>query len=985
MSKKVKSIAPPQAMLALDPLAAGYTIPGVGDQTVNGDGGSNFISTGSGSDTIDGGLGADTIKAGTGDDEILNQSPAGLLGDKIDGGLGFDVLGIDFSGSSKGVSFAAFDPIVTKAVLGATILNVERFELAGSNFADTFTGGRWNDWFEGGAGADVLNGGIGKDWLEGGAGSDRIYGGNGDDSVLGDAGDDYLSGGYGIDWLSADEGNDTLLGGAGGDYLYGHSGNDNIKGESGTDTISGGSGRDVIDGGSEDDYLAGDGDDDTVLGGAGNDTIRHSIESWASDGKDVLDGGVGYDEVELSGLSGTFTAKSSSTKQTLSNGTTIINFEAYTIYGSDTADWFTGWTGADTLSGKSGNDTLVGLGGNDHLDGGLGSDSLDGGEGNDLLIVGSGGKDTVKAGSGNDSVWIDRADIHSGLTFTVSGTTAKLSDGTVVTDGESFTIDTGNGSDVISAGTAAYLNVDAGSGNNRLTGGKGGDSFYSTSGSDTVSGGDGDDRIIDNGGGTNRLDGGNGNDYISAEAETGTALTIMLGAAGGDQLSVNYAGGSTAGRFSVDGGSGTDTLWISRYDSTKNLSFVLSANATLVNGDVTVKNVEVVNFISGQGHDTLTAGNLDDDLNGMGGNDTLKGLGGNDELTGWTGADKLYGGDGNDVLWGSGGIKDSNADSLYGEKGNDILNMNAGDYASGGDGFDRAVIEFGEETFDVSFVFGSGLVKVNANTSFTGMEALEYVGGSGKDTVTGSTQIDYLEGGLGNDALRGGGGNDYLIDGKGNDRLYGDAGNDTFDRFSDETGTDYFDGGSGVDTLEFDIVSDRAVIIDLENSAKNGGVATGLTLVSIENVVGQNKEDTILGNGVANTLKGGMGDDRLDGRAGNDKLEGGAHGDLLTGGSGADHFIYVTGDAIGSGDQITDFKRGEDKVVIDKDVFGFIALVLYSGNDLKATGTAAQFFFETDNGRLWYDADGTGNEADAVLMATLDKVTSLAATDFLLV
>ncbi|WOS63445.1 calcium-binding protein [Sinorhizobium fredii] len=940
MSKKVKSIAPLQATLALDPLAAGYTIPGVGDQTVNGDGGSNSISTGSGYDTINGGLGADTIKAGTGVDEILNQSAADLSGDKIDGGLGFDVLGIDFSDSSKGVSFAAFDPIVSKSVLGATIVHVERFELEGSNFADTFTGGRWNDWFEGGDGDDVLNGGIGKDWLEGDGGN--LW-------RLGGAGDDYLSGGYGIDWLSADDGNDTLLGGAGGDYLYGHHGNDNIKGESGTDTISGGAGRDVIDGGSEDDYLAGDGDNDTVLGGAGNDTIRHNMESWTNDGKDVLDGGVGHDEVVLVGLSGTFTAKSSSTKQTLSNGTTIVNFEAYTISGSETADRFTGWTGADTLSGNSGNDTLIGLGGNDHLDGGLGSDVLDGGEGNDLLIVGRGGKDVIKGGTGYDTIWIDRSDSTTGLTFSVSGATAKLSDGTVVTDGESFSIETGSGNDVLSAGTASHVDFDAGSGNNTLTGGKGNDQFYSTSGNDTVKGGDGDDRIGDNGGGTNKLDGGNGSDHITADTETGTALTTILGGAGNDIVTVNNAGGSTAGRFSVDGGTGTDTLWISRYDSTKNLSFALSANATMVNGDITAKNFERVHITSGQGNDALTGGGLNDYLNG------------------------------------SGGIKDTSADHLYGEKGDDLLFMNAGDYASGGDGADRVVIDFAEETFDVSFVFGNGLVRVNANTSFTGMEAVDYIGGAGKDTVTGSAQIDYLDGGAGNDTFKAGGGNDILVDGRGNDKLYGDAGNDEFTRFSDETGTDYFSGGSGVDTLKFNIVSDQSVIVDLENNAKNGGVASGLSLSSIENVVGWTSDDTIFGNGVANTLEGGIGDDRLDGRAGNDILEGGGHGDLLTGGSGADKFIYASEEAIGSGDQITDFKRGEDKLVVDKSVFGFSKLVLYSGNDLKATGTAAQFFFEKDNGRLWYDADGTGNEADAVLVATLDKVTSLATTDFLLI
>ena len=189
-------------------------------------------------------------------------------------------------------------------------------------------------------------------------------------------------------------------------------------------------------------------------------------------------------------------------------------------------------------------------------------------------------------------------------------------------------------------------------------------------------------------------------------------------------------------------------------------------------------------------------------------------------------------------------------------------------------------------------------------------------------------------------------------------------------------GTDCFDGGLGVDTLTFNIVSDQSVIIDLENNAHNGGVATGMTLVSIENVEGRYTDDTILGNSASNVLQGGAGDD---------KLEGGGHGDTLTGGLGADQFIYASEAAIGSGDLITDFKRGEDKLVIDKDMFGFSNLALFSGTELKATGSAPQFFFESDTGRLWYDADGTGNEADGVLVATLSTVTALSTSDFLLI
>ena len=173
MSNKLKVIAPLDVALALDPLAASYTIPGVGAQSAIGDAGKNTLSTGSGRDYLNGGLGADTINAGTGDDYISNLDVPSLSGDRIDGGLGFDELGINFSASSKGVSFTAFDPARAKSLLGASIVNVERFNLTGSNHADTFLGGRWKDWFVGGAGNDTLKGEIGDDWIDAGDGDWR--------------------------------------------------------------------------------------------------------------------------------------------------------------------------------------------------------------------------------------------------------------------------------------------------------------------------------------------------------------------------------------------------------------------------------------------------------------------------------------------------------------------------------------------------------------------------------------------------------------------------------------------------------------------------------------------------------------------------------------------------------------------------------------------------------------------------------------------
>ncbi|MEY9720312.1 Ca2+-binding RTX toxin-like protein [Sinorhizobium fredii] len=276
-------------------------------------------------------------------------------------------------------------------------------------------------------------------------------------------------------------------------------------------------------------------------------------------------------------------------------------------------------------------------------------------------------------------------------------------------------------------------------------------------------------------------------------------------------------------------------------------------------------------------------------------------------------------------------------------------------------------------------------------------------GDDGSNSISTGSGLDTINGGLGADTIKAGTGDDEILNlsaaGLLGDKIDGGLGFDVL-------GIDFSDASKGVSFAAFDPIVSKAVlgatIVNVESFELEGsnfadsftggrwndwfeGGASGLSLSSIENVVGRTSDDTIFGNGVANTLEGGIGDDRLDGRAGNDILEGGGHGDLLTGGSGADKFIYASEEAIGSGDQITDFKRGEDKLVVDKSVFGFSKLVLYSGNDLKATGTAAQFFFEKDNGRLWYDADGTGNEADAVLVATLDKVTSLATTDFLLI
>ena len=128
-----KIMTPLETALSPDPLAAGYTIPGVGRQTVYGDDGKNTISTGSGDDMIAGELGSDTINAGTGDDVISSYNLEELAGDHIDGSLGFDELEIDLSTSATGVTLTALDPVVARSMFGANVVNVESYRLQSSN------------------------------------------------------------------------------------------------------------------------------------------------------------------------------------------------------------------------------------------------------------------------------------------------------------------------------------------------------------------------------------------------------------------------------------------------------------------------------------------------------------------------------------------------------------------------------------------------------------------------------------------------------------------------------------------------------------------------------------------------------------------------------------------------------------------------------------------------------------------------------------
>lgn len=156
----------------------------------------------------------------------------------------------------------------------------------------------------------------------------------------------------------------------------------------------------------------------------------------------------------------------------------------------------------------------------------------------------------------------------------------------------------------------------------------------------------------------------------------------------------------------------------------------------------------------------------------------------------------------------------------------------------------------------------------------------EYIAGSGHDTVDGNDAANTIKGNDGNDTLRGGDGNDRLEGGAGQDTLQGQGGGDVL---LGGTGVNTLDGGDGWDTADYRDAT-TALTFDLNIQAQTNGEM----LVSIENLVGADLNDTFDGNSKNNKLIGRKGDDDLEGHDGKDELIGGAGKDILTGGNGDD-------------------------------------------------------------------------------------------------
>ncbi len=354
--------------------------------------------------------------------------------------------------------------------------------------------------------------------------------------------------------------------------------------------------------------------------------------------------------------------------------------------------------------------------------------------------------------------------------------------------------------------------------------------------------------------------------------------------------------------------------------------------STIFGGDDSIVGDSTVNTIHGYGGA--------DTIQGLGGTAFLFGDSGDDSLVGGAGADQLIGGRGADIMSGGAGANVfvfDRSDSLATNAGaghleqldrvtdwtaNDFLQFLSGGASSPSSyteitatSYDQAlataqsnfsnlhinytvaqlgsnVVVFAPAQGDAVLLQGRTLADISgvnvgsdpASSQSGGGGALQATpgnptvqGGTGDDTIAGTTVADYLRGAEGNDVINGGGAFDDINGNQGNDTAHGNAGDD------------WVVGGKDNDVL-FGDAGDDIVLGNLGNDTLDGGD----------------------GNDV---VRGGQGDDVVNGGAGNDYVSGDRGNDTITGGAGADLFHDSQDAGI---DRVLDFHLSDgDRVMLD--------------------------------------------------------------------
>ncbi|XZE54543.1 LamG-like jellyroll fold domain-containing protein [Planctomycetaceae bacterium SH139] len=960
---------------------------GLGNDVLTAGGGAAVLRGNEGNDQLVGSGLADTLEGGAGDDTLLG----GDGNDLLIGGSGHDYLD---GGRNEDVLRGGDDHDVLIGGLGS----------------DTIDGDAGNDTINGGRGNDVLRGGDGDDQISGGLGDDQIFGGGGNDTLLGEEGADRIEGGEGNDIIDGGDRNDVLLGDGGDDVIFAGAGNDTVRGGAGNDEIRGDVGRDTIHGDDGDDLIfaandeagADDNSGNTIYAGAGHDIVYGSAGAdniFGQAGDDVIESGEGHDVV-------------------------------------DAGD------GDDIVLAGDGDDVVVGGFGNDEIDGGAGNDLLWGGFAayasthfvlaDQSLFEAPMRFDEAQAFTASDYVLpvlvtpkVVRGP-NGGPSLSVFGVTGDGEDTLRGGDGTDWLFG-GDNSDVLFGGDGADY-IDAGGGDDgNVFGGDGDDVIRGGAGSDTLRGGAGIDHLY----------GEQGRDRLFGDEGAGgsTVGQRLFGGEGADALFA-WAAGDVS-----DMGARGDELWgedgnDSLYGNRRNDWLIGEAGSDFASGDWASGPNYLANpfaaFNTGFGgaaigsDDVLLGGAGQDQLYGGGGDDRIEGGGDGDWLEGQDGEDTLLGGRGIDML-----VLDVNAD--YSVRGGERLDGH-GDATSGistpDDNATDVVLISGTQANDFINIgqTPAGLLSVEYNgTTITaewkdGTRALveqfriaglggddhieflrgaseldfsdliarsrEFVttidGGSGDDTLIGSTARDRIDGGRGSDVIFG-----YA----GDDRLWGDQGNGDgsptdVDKIYAGAGNDDILGGQGTNQLyawSFDPILGTAfgVFADEEGNLYDSP-AEGRSLedTGLNRIIGGEQSDQLYGGTGLDLLYGAGGDDELFTKTGElfESLDGDEAGnEWKEYARSSDHVWYVGGsnvDDVITLDFVTEpgLFQGHHLFTRSTNNNGFLTFAAEVRLDYGARGTDGELIWNAND--LLTDLEDLQNENPVIRQQAIERLNN---------
>ena len=347
---------------------------------------------------------------------------------------------------------------------------------------------------------------------------------------------------------------------------------------------------------------------------------------------------------------------------------------------------------------------------------------------------------------------------------------------------------------------------------------------------------------------------------VAAVNDAPTTITMQ-----GGSVSENSANGTSVGTVI---GTDVDTGATLSYSLVDNAGGRFAVNATT--GVITVANSAGLNYEGAPSHAIVVRAT---DEHGATYDRTLTITVADvvgETITGTSGADTLQGGTGVDILTGNAGD-----DTLIGGSGGDTL--------SGGNGTDTA--SYTGDTIGVTVDLGAGTATGGdaGGDSFSSIENV--IGGSGNDTLAGSTASNLLSGGAGNDVLMYGA--DAVWSGNfvaHNAGSPGSAGSgDNVSLQGRIASTDVFDGGAGVDTLVLTSGND-VLFLDDGYSAHPGNLAAGGRIAGVEVINAGDGNDIV----DLTSSQYAYGDVTIDGGTGNDVLWASSGNDSLIGGTGDD-------------------------------------------------------------------------------------------------